>query len=242
MCELDYKFLLQIFYLLQIFQPVTWQLWNLNCRAELYIVVRCVKGWNFLHLMWVSTFHSGMGCNIWLGQALPLSYNVASHWFVIVKFRDAMIIFPFLSILPLLNINQKMNLCVWNIKIWHNQPGIRGLASKNNNSSWWEKSQKVKKCQKKTTKHCLRNSFYRETLKVLSPISDYWGKLAWYYLRNTIEPQRTHSALTNKNQQVWTSLDLFQPENSFYRETLRKLNENKKVYNKIQKLNSGMMT
>jgi len=149
MCELDYKFLLQIFYLLQIFQPVTWQLWNLNCRAELYIVVRCVKGWNFLHLMWVSTFHSGMGCNIWLGQALPLSYNVASHWFVIVKFRDAMIIFPFLSILPLLNINQKMNLCAWNIKIWHNQPGIRGLASKNNNSSWWEKSQKVKKCQKK---------------------------------------------------------------------------------------------
>ena len=56
--------------------------------------------------------------------------------------------FLFLSILPLLNINQKMNLCVWNIKIWHNQPGIRGLASKNNNSSWWEKSQKVKKCQK----------------------------------------------------------------------------------------------
>lgn len=144
-----------------------------------------------------------------------------------------MIIFPFLSILPLLNINQKMNLCVWNIKIWHNQPGIRGLASKTTTAYDGRRVKKWKSA-KKTTKHCLRNSFYRETLKVLSPISDYWGNLAWYYLRNTIEPQRTHSALTNKNQQVWTSLDLLQQKNSFYRETLRKLNKTKKSITKYK--------
>jgi len=51
---------------------------------------------------------------------------------------------------------------------WNNGSGLK----KQQQLMMGEES-KSEKVPKKPTKHCLRNSFYRETLNVLSPISDY---------------------------------------------------------------------
>ena len=83
-----------------------------------------------------------------------------------------MIIFPFLSILPLLTKHQPKNVCFKHQNMtqpaWNNGSGLK----KQQQLMMGEES-KSEKVPKKPTKHCLRNSFYRETLNVLSPISDY---------------------------------------------------------------------